>query len=325
MQRRAEADRSAIRPPRTWLIVLTYQGREHIGECLSSVGRQEEPPGGVKCLVIDNDSRDGTPELVRDAFPDLEVIRNPRNLGFAAGNNVGIRLAMAAGAEYVALLNMDTQVDPGWLTELVAAADSDPRAALIGARIHTADGRRVEFDGLQFDPVTTAGGYANRPPRPEAANAQRAAYACGAGVLLRLDVLASIGLLDESFFAYHEDVELSLRAQICGYSVLNVPTAVVYHLGGGAGIGSRFRGFMGLRNLTLTLVKLYDASSWNANGWALADLFLDGDSPERLEAFCSALFRFPEALEARRRLRRLSRRSYSEVVALLPRASESGE
>ena len=325
MRSPADAEGAAGRDPRTWLIILSYEGRDQIGACLDSVRQQHEPDGGVRCLVADNASRDGTAGLVRDRYPDFDLVENPRNLGFSAGNNAGIRLAMATGAEYVALLNMDCRVDPGWLRELVAVADAHPEAALVGARIHTADGRLVEFDGRQFDPVTTAGGYANRPPRPEPERARSAAYACGAGVLMRLEALAKIGLFHESFFAYHEDVELSLRAQLCGYSVLNATGAVVHHRGGGAGMGPGFRGFMGLRNLSLTLAELYDGSSWRAHGPALADLFLAGDSPEPLQSLCSALFHFPEALRARRRLKRLARRSYSEIAALHGAAAQPGE
>jgi len=313
-----QADPASPRPspPRTWLIVLTYEGRDLIGPCLESVARQEEPSGGVRCLVVDNASQDGTAALVRETHPGIEVVENGRNLGFAAGNNVGIRLALAAGAEYVALLNMDARVDPGWLRELVMVADANPHAALVGARIHTADGRLVEFDGGQFDPITTAGGYAHRPPRPEPPEPQPAAYACGAAVLMRSSVLAEIGLLRESFFAYHEDVELSLRAQLCGHTVLHAPGAVVYHQSGGAGMGTGFRSFMGLRNLSLTLAELYDGPSWRANGPALADLFLGQEATWPLESLLTGLFEAPRALAQRRRLKALQQRSYSEVAAL---------
>ena len=299
---------------RTWVLVLNYQGEEHIAQCLDSLRRQEIPAGGVRCVVIDNASDDGSLEIVRRDFPEFELIESGRNLGFAGGNNLGIREAMRAGAEYVALLNMDTRVHPRWLRELIEVAEDAPDAGLLGARIHSADGSRVEFDGRQFDPVTTSGGYADRPPGDDAERFQPAAYACGAAVLMRTRALAEVGLLDESFFTYHEDVELSLRCWLYGYRVLNVANAVVYHRLGGAGAGTRYRDFMGSRNLVLTLLKLYDGRAWQTHGATLLSHFLSSQEPDRFAAVCSALFHAPAALRHRRALRRRARISFSEAL-----------
>ena len=306
---------TASSPPRTWVLVLNYQGRDHIEACLDSLRAQESPPGGVRCAVIDNASSDGSLETVRRRFPELDVISNERNLGFAGGNNVGIRRAMEAGAEYVALLNMDATVDPRWLSRLVEAAEEHPDAALLGARIHSADGATIEFDGLQFDPVTTSGGYADRPAQEDSSSGViDAAYACGAGLLMRTAAVAETGLFDETFFAYHEDVELALRCWMHGYRVVNVAGSIVYHAVGGAQAGAEFRHFMGARNVVLTLLKLSDARSWQVNGTALTNHFFNDQNPQHRRSLISALFEAPAALLQRRRMRGNLRRALSEVL-----------
>lgn len=300
---------------RTWLVVLNYQGGEHVAACLESVARQAEPPGGARLLVVDNASTDGSRERIERDFPGVELVAAERNLGYAGGNDLGIRRAMEAGAEYVALLNMDATVDPHWLVRLVEEADRHPDAALLGCRVYSADGREVEFDGASFDPVTTSGGYADREPgREDDSGVREAAYACGAGLLMRAAALAEVGLFDETFFAYHEDVELSLRCRLAGWRVLNVADARIYHARGGSRAGERFRSFMGTRNMVLTWLKLLDAKAWRRHGDQLLGHLLDPGSPERAEAALGALLEAPAALARGRELRRAARIRYSELA-----------
>ncbi len=302
---------------RSWVVILNYQGRDHLADCLESVRRQQQPAGGARVLVVDNGSDDGSTAVVPKRYPEFELVSSAVNLGYAGGNNLGIRRALEAGAEYVALLNMDTRVDPGWLRLLVEKADATPRAALLGARILSADGSMVEFDGDCFDPVTTSGGYADYPVSRRSRPTGPAAYACGAGMLMRASCLAEVGLLDETFFAYHEDVELSLRCWLHGYEVLNVAEAVVHHSVGGAGAGVPFRDFMGTRNLTLTLAKLYDAASWRSHGQALAGNLLRAEDRARAGAVLAALFDMPTALRRRRQHRLGGARGYAELAKRL--------
>lgn len=319
MKSNPDADRA-----RTWVLVLNYQGREHIAGCLRSLGEQIAPPGGSRCVVIDNASTDGSLELVRDEFPKIDIIQSDVNRGFAGGNNLGIRHAIDQGAEYVALLNMDTRVDPRWLHELVTTADSLPSTALLGSRILSADGQTVEFDGLQFDTVTTSGGYAEYSAEQSEAGIRDAFYACGAAVLMRVGAVQSAGLFDESFFAYHEDVELAIRCRRAGYRVVNVGSSVVYHVGGGAGAGVRFRDFMGTRNLILTLFKHYDRATWHENYLTLLHHFINQDEPLRLQAMLAALFHAPAALRQRRRISPITKHNYSELRSASPGCKNQG-
>lgn len=248
-------------------------------------------------VVVDNASTDASVEMLEEGYPWVELVRCPRNLGYAAGNNEGLRRELARETEFVALLNMDTRVDPEWLVQLVGAAEEHPDGALFGATLLSWDGKTLEFDGRQFDPVTTSGGYA-RSGAPESPRTRRAAYACGAGMLARTECLRRVGLFEERFFAYHEDVELSLRCWRHGHPVFNVGAAKIFHRGGGAGAGSRLRDFLGTRNMVLTWLLHYDESSWAENWGALLGNVLDADSPERVAAALASSF------EAHRMLRR---------------------
>ena len=305
--------------PVTWIQVLNFQGLRCLESCLGSLRRMESPRGETRLVVVDNASTDGSIEIVRRGFPEVEILESSWNRGFAGGNNLGLRAALDEGADYVVLVNMDTRVAPDCIAKLVEVAEKRPEAVLIGATICSEDEQLVEFDGSQFDPVLTAGGYADTPRDGEADEQVRpAAYACGAGMLLRLDALREIGLFSESFFAYHEDVELALRTRLFGYDVVNVADAFIYHARGGAGAGDHFRDFMGTRNLLLTLLKLYDRPSWLQNSACLADHFLGHGQPMRSQAILAALFDAPRVLHQRRRLRAEARKTYHQILAELP-------
>lgn len=316
---RGRADRRPSGSPLTWIQVLNYQGLHCLERCLESLRRMRKPSGEVRLVVVDNASTDGSLEIARRKFPDLEVLESTWNRGFAGGNNLGLREALEEGADYAVLVNMDARVAPDCIAKLVAAAENRPEAALVGATICSEDGKLVEFDGRQFDPVLTAGGYADTPRgRRTRDKVSPAAYACGAGMLLRLEAFREIGLFSESFFAYHEDVELALRARLFGYEVVNVGDAFVFHARGGAGAGDRFRDFMGTRNLLSTLIKIYDRPSWLQNSESLMDHFLGSGQPMRSQAILAALFDAPQVLRQRRRLRAEVRKTYKEILAELP-------
>lgn len=315
----------ATRPtrPRTRVVVLNYRGGQHIAACLTSLEEMQAPPGGHECVVIDNASDDGSPDIVRKRFPEIEIIENEVNLGYAGGNNQGIRDALESGAEYVAILNVDAQVEREWLDALVRQADADKAAAILGSLILSEDGTEVEFDGRQFDPVTTSGGYAERPLEPgeREASPREVPYACGAAMLLRVEALREVGLFDPVFFAYHEDVDLAIRCWLAGWKVVLVPGSVVRHARGGAGAGVGFRDFMGGRNSLLTILKTFDAASWERNAEALLGHFLFTDDELRRRGALTALHRAPEVLKRRRDLMKRAERSYSRWAARFRGAS----
>src|SRR5436309_4726879 len=136
--------------PKVHIIILNWNGRADTLECLASVQRINFPD--FETVVVDNGSTDGSEEAIRAAFPDITFIQTGENLGFAEGNNVGIRHAIECGADYVFVLNNDTTVDPNILAALVAEAEKNPNAAILGPKIYFYD---------RSDVINSAGGSIN--------------------------------------------------------------------------------------------------------------------------------------------------------------------
>jgi GT2 family glycosyltransferase len=213
------------------VVVLNWNGRADTLACLRSLQHVDHEPLSV--VVVDNASHDGTAGAVEDEFPEVEVVRNPANLGFAGGMNAGIRHALDRGADHVLLLNNDTEVEPGFVGALLEAAAAHPDAGALCAKVLFAEPPdRIWFAGADYDPRR---GYQGRQrgygERDDARFAGTSATdrACGAAMLVPRGVLERVGLLDEDLFAYAEDVEWSLRAREHGLRVLVVGSSRVWH------------------------------------------------------------------------------------------------
>jgi len=213
------------------IIIVTYNSVRFIPDCFESLSRMRRDDLVVETMVIENRSTDETAAMLAK-YDGLRVMQMEKNLGFAGGNNVGIRLALQEGFDYVYLLNHDTIVEPDFLIEAVRLAESDPRAGavqsllLLSPDTHLVNslGNAVQFLGLGY-----CDGY--RTPAAEARKlpVREIAYPSGAGVLMRTDVLAKVGLFDESYFMYHEDLDLGWRMRLAGWKNLLGPRSVVFH------------------------------------------------------------------------------------------------
>jgi GT2 family glycosyltransferase len=220
------------------VLVLVWNGRPWLRACLSAL-RAQSYAGRYAVLVVDNGSTDGSPELVAAEFPEVALIRNQRNLGFGAGNNVGLRALRAgtapAPADFrpaaVTLLNQDTVVEPGWLDAISAAFARHPQAAIVGCKILGPDGL-LQHAGGQITWPTGAGSHQGAGERDEGRYDEERAveWVTGAALALRGDLPAELALFDEGFHpAYFEDVELCYRARAAGYSVIYAPSARLIH------------------------------------------------------------------------------------------------
>lgn len=230
-------------PASSSVVVLNWDGGQMVQRCVGSVLAQTVPPGEV--VVVDNASRDGSAEALEARFPEVRVLRLPRNTGFAGGMNAGIA---AAGGEQVLLLNLDVELEPAYLEACAAALDADP--ALGGVT-----GKLLRFTGDDSPPVLDSTGhrlYRNRravdrgegEPDTGQYDDRRAVFGVGgAAPLLRRamldDVRRSGGTGDEwfdaDFFAYFEDIDLCWRARLRGWTFGYVPEAVARHHRGGTG------------------------------------------------------------------------------------------
>lgn len=208
------------------VVVLNWNGKDVTPHCLDSLLRSSCPPEQI--VVVDNASTDGSPDLIRGRYPQTVVIRNDSNLGFAEGNNVGLRYLLEHAFDLILVLNNDTIVDPDCLRELKRVAEAEPAAAY-GATIYelSAPGR-IWYGGGSISPLTldarheTAPAVIDSTPRPTD-------FITGCCLMLRSDALRNIGLFDKDFFAYYEDVDWALRAKASGERLLHVPSATVRH------------------------------------------------------------------------------------------------
>lgn len=213
--------------------MLNWQRVAKTLRCLVSLSRVVHPR--FRIVVVDNGSGDDSEQAIRLAHPELAVVQSGRNLGYAGGNNIGIRAAMSTGADYVWILNNDTVVEPQALSEAVAAAGSDERIGIVGSSMYTSP---EPWTAARLYP--TGGLWENRAEHllscdrvegcPEH-GIHRVDFVQGT-LLLRVSMLAEIGLLDERFFHYFEERELSHRARARGWGVVLACKSRIWHEGG---------------------------------------------------------------------------------------------
>jgi len=234
----------AARPsaPPVTAIVLHWGERDATRRCLQHL--LAGAPQDLAVLVVD--STDAADWAGYDAAGRIRVLRTMRNEGYAGGNNRALRAALADGAAFALLLNNDAVIAPDALAHLLACAARDPRIALVGSRLVAADDPRRDVGShgrITYGPFLVAIDGAAGPQA-----ARDAEWVSGCGVLVRLAALADIGLLDEDFFLYCEDVDWSLRARRCGYRVVYEPRAVVAHTPATSPAALRRRSYFLARN-----------------------------------------------------------------------------
>lgn len=203
-------------------VVLSYNGREDTLAALESLR-------GIDTVVVDNGSTDGSADAVAQRFPEVELVRTGVNLGFAGGNNVGIRRALDRGAGWVLLVNNDVEVEPGLVDALEAAAAARPDAGVLACKVLLADSGRLWYAGAGFDPYLGRSRHEGFGDRDEPGELRDTGRATGAAMAVSRAAIAEAGLLDEELYLYAEDLEWSLRIRAAGFAVVYVPEARVRH------------------------------------------------------------------------------------------------
>jgi|MudIll2142460700_1097286.scaffolds.fasta_scaffold106072_2 hypothetical protein len=220
------------------LIVVSWNTRELTRQCLKSIFSL---PASLdrEVFVVDNASTDGSSQMVRENFPEVNLLDNAQNAGFAAANNQAIGLSTG---RYVLLLNSDTVVKPGALDRLVEFMDAHSQAGAAGARLLNPDGslqyscspaptlehevrRMFHLPGVRPDGYYEMKNWDSQTPI-------RVDVLLGACLLLRRHALEQVGLMDEGYFMYSEEVDLCHRIQVAGWQLYWVPQATVVHYGG---------------------------------------------------------------------------------------------
>jgi GT2 family glycosyltransferase len=214
---------------RAAVIVVTYNSARDVDACFGSL--LQARLAGAEVIAVDNGSSDGTPAALRARYPWVTLIEAGANLGFAAGNDLGIRHALDRGAEWLYLLNPDTDVDAGFLEEALAVGAADARTAAVQSllllhperdRVNTA-GNEIHFLGFGYC------GYFRAERAAVPREAREIAFASGAAALLRASAIREVGGLDEALFMYQEDQDLGIRLRLAGWNARIAPRSVVWH------------------------------------------------------------------------------------------------
>jgi GT2 family glycosyltransferase len=212
-------------------VVLNWNGRDDTLACLESLERLDWPSHAT--IVVDNGSTDGSVEAIEAENPEVIVVPTGRNLGFAAGNNVGLRAALAAGADYVMLLNNDTLVAPDLLRHLVSEAERRPDAGALCPLIYYLDRPdRIWYAGARFDARRGHNGRHTgygETDRGQYDRVRETGRGTGAAMLVRRAAIEEVGLLDGELYLQVEDVEWSLRMRRAGWRIFFVPAGKVWH------------------------------------------------------------------------------------------------
>jgi hypothetical protein len=240
------------------IVIPNWNGKHFLEVCFNAIAAQTEK--SQETILVDNGSTDGSLEFCAEKYPWVKVVALPQNLGFAAGVNAGIKVARG---EYIILLNNDTEVDPNWLKELKSGIEAHPEASFFACKMLDFKDRTI-IDSA--GDALTWSGRSYKVGELEKDNGQydtpRLVFgACGGASVYHRSVFDKIGLFDEDFFAYLEDIDIDFRAQLAGFQCLYLPGARVYHIGSAtAGKRSAFSFKLMVRNHWWMILKNFPTS-----------------------------------------------------------------
>jgi len=311
-------------PPRLSVVIPNWNGAHHLPTCLDALRRQTHPD--CEIIVADNASTDGSLDLLARDYPEVRVVPLSENRGFTGACNAGMRIATG---DYVALLNNDTEVDPGWAAAVLDAFNRHPEAGLVASKMLLFD-RRDRFH-TAGDLYRVDGRLINRGVwERDEGQYDREEYvfsACGGSSAYRHSMLDDIGLLDDDFFFSCEDMDLAWRAQLAGYRCIYTPNAVVYHHLAATGGGTTASYYDG-RNTIWLLVKNVPGPLWRkhagkivrfqlAQAWEAVRAWRGAAARARLRGMAASLAGLPKMLRKRRDIQRGRRVSVEYLESIL--------
>jgi len=301
------------------VVVLNFNGRRYLDDCLSSLAAQTCKDFEV--IVVDNASSDGSVEHLEANFPWVRVVRNEKNLGFASGTNAGIRQAKG---DYILTLNNDTRTDRRFLECLVKPMRAQRYVGMCACKMLFPDGR-INSAGICISRSGAAWDRGMFEPDEGQYDIQEEVFGpCAGAALYRKAMLDEIGLFDEDFFLYMEDVDLAFRGRLAGWKCIYVPQAKVYHHHAAtAGFGSDLSIYYGNRNMIWYVIKEFPKGLLVSSlpfilGRNLAVIpyyFLRGQGRIILKSKFDAVVGIPRMLKKRHKIqRRVSAREIGKFV-----------
>lgn len=216
-----------LKQPLVGIVVLNFNGEDCLEACLFSLTKLDYSRTVI--LVVDNASTDNSFEKARKRFPQFEFLQNKENLGFAGGMNVGIRQTLARGAEWVWILNNDAVAEESALTRLMWTAQERPDAGLLSPYILSYPEKSLWFGKGKINRLRMRVEHGEPSLVEKKLSYHESEFLTGCALLIKKEVTEAIGILDERYFLYYEDVDYSRRARNSGFSLLAVPKARVYH------------------------------------------------------------------------------------------------
>lgn len=250
------------------IIILNWNGKENTIACLQSLQDLEIKEIEVEIIVVDNASEEEF-KIQNSKFKNLTTIRNKENLGFAGGNNVGIRYALERGVDYIVVLNNDTIVDKHFLSAMIQEAQKHEDFGIASSKIYFAKGfefhkdkyknhekgKVIWYAGGIFDWKNILGSHrgVDEVDRGQFEKVETTDFASGCCMLIKAEVFKKLGLFDEKYFLYYEDVDLSIRAKNAGFTIFYIPQSIIWHKNAGSagGSGSKLQDYYITRNRLL--------------------------------------------------------------------------
>lgn len=240
------------------VVIVNYKGSEDTITCLRAFDNCERPAGGFELIVVENDSKDGSAQRIREAVPEARVIEAKKNLGFAGGCNLGVEKAKG---RYIAFINNDARPGAGFLTESVAALEREISVAAVATKVLDWDGRAIDFVSAGMSWYGQAFKlHVGEEDKPEFDIEREILFGTGSSLVVRREAFLDVGGFDEDYFMFFEDVDLGWRFWLLGYRVLYVPKAVSFHKhhASMSGIGKWREQYLLERNALWTIYKNYD-------------------------------------------------------------------
>ncbi|HUH34182.1 MAG TPA: glycosyltransferase family 2 protein [Daejeonella sp.] len=218
---------------KTVVILVNWNSFEYTHQCLISLEKCNS--ANFDIIVVDNGSIDSSAADLKREHPGIILIQSDTNLGFAGGNNLGIQYALKRSYTYLMLLNNDTFVEPDFIDVLVSYMDDHPETGVIQPKIYCNHNRSLLWNGgsyfIKFLGLSYTQDYLSKD-KPGNSRIKEVDWVTGCGFLTRTDILRKTGVLEEKFFIYYEDVDLSFRIKKAGYRLMYHPESVIYHIAG---------------------------------------------------------------------------------------------
>lgn len=252
----------------TCVIIPNWNGIDHLSECLDSLYNQTLK---TYIILVDNGSIDGSIELVQNKYPEVKIIKNTNNKGFAEAVNQGFTFAIDNKVLFAATFNNDAIADKYWLEKLFNHLDKNRTIGAATCKLLSNDGKSIDSTGDFYSvwglPFPRGRGDKNINKFD---NETDIFSASGGASLFRIEMLKEIGLFDNDYFAYYEDVDLGFRAQLAGWKIVYVPSAIAYHYIGAT--STKVKGFavyQTMKNLPLLYFKNIPRKYLFKVGWRL--------------------------------------------------------